>query len=236
MTQAPSDPADDLTPSRRPRGRPKLLTHDRILQVTLAMLSEKGLPSFTMSRLAQRLGTSAMTLYTYFPSRQALLDAAAERIFGGFSPPARDLPWQVAIETWLRSLETLIAEFPVGLKLIKWDGAIAPAWLTVWMPLLHILARAGLEGRDLLVAASWVSRVGLSLLIAKIAEDEEIAAIKQTVSRELTLAAEDRALLTSLTDQAGQQRTATLFEFGVANIVESLGKLVPADAIPQKKR
>lgn len=218
-----------VTPARR--GRPKLLTRERILDATLEMLAENGLAGFAMNRLAQRLGASVMTLYTYFPSREALLDDAAGRIFNGFAPPADDLPWRAAIEAWLRALHSLFDQYPIGLRLIKWDGAITPSWLKVWIPLLRILSRTGLKGRSLLVAASWVGRVGLALLIAKVAEDEEMSAIQRTAARDPTLSVDDRALLAALTDQPDDQRTAALYEFGITNILNGLATLVPADAV-----
>ena len=134
------------SPTPRRRGRPNSLDRDRIVTEALAMLEPEGAAGLTMNGLAQRLGVSAMTLYTYFPSREALLDAAADRVFGAFEPPAADLPWREAIRIWLWALYRLFERYPVGLRLIKWDGALTPSWIGVWMPLLRGLGAAGLSG------------------------------------------------------------------------------------------
>lgn len=54
-------------------GRPRLLTHDEILEAAL----ELGLETLTMNRLAERLNVATPTLYQYFESRKALVRAAA---------------------------------------------------------------------------------------------------------------------------------------------------------------
>lgn len=227
---------EPAAPSRRGRrGRPKLLTHQQIVDATLEMLAEGGLAGFAMNKLARRLGASVMTLYTYFASREALLDATAGRIFSGFEPPADDLPWPKAIEAWLRELYRLFERHPIGLGLIKWDGAITPSWLRVWMPLLRILSRAGLSGRELLVASTWVGRVGLALLMARLTTDDEIAATRRVADRDATLSEADRAMLATLSNQAASGQGDPLYDFGIANIIRGLATLIPVEVAPPTK-
>ena len=54
-------------------GRPRLLTHDEILEGAV----ELGLEGLTMKRLASHLNVGTATLYQYFDSRKTLMRAAA---------------------------------------------------------------------------------------------------------------------------------------------------------------
>lgn len=65
---------------RRRRRRPGALTRERITEVALAMLDERGLAAVTMRALAQQLGVEAMSIYRYFDSRDKLLDAVVAHV------------------------------------------------------------------------------------------------------------------------------------------------------------
>lgn len=54
------------------------LTPDRITAAALDVMDTAGLDALTMRALADRLGVGTMTLYGYFPSRDALLDAVVD--------------------------------------------------------------------------------------------------------------------------------------------------------------
>ncbi|SFR88637.1 TetR/AcrR family transcriptional regulator [Sphingomonas jatrophae] len=224
-----ADPPPTATPKRGRRGRPKLLDPAQIRAATLAMLAEGGLEGFTMNKLAQRLSASVMTLYTYFPSREALLSDAASSIFNSFEAPDETLDWRAATATWLHELRRMFVDHPVGLRLIKWDGAITPSWLKVWMPLLRILTRAGLSGPDLLIAANWTGRVAMALLMARIAAQDEAVAIRHGTGRESDLSGQDRALIETLSGAAQAEQGDRLYAFGVANILDGLTRLIAPD-------
>jgi AcrR family transcriptional regulator len=53
---------------------------DAILQTTAALAFEHGLPSVTMSQIAERTGIGRATLYKYFPDVEAILVAWHERL------------------------------------------------------------------------------------------------------------------------------------------------------------
>lgn len=59
-------------------GRPTTTSREQILQVAVALLAEGGEEALSFRRMADRLGLSAPSIYTYFPSKQALLDALSE--------------------------------------------------------------------------------------------------------------------------------------------------------------
>src|SRR4051794_20687606 len=55
------------------------LTPEGILTAATALVDADGLAELTMRRLGTALRVEAMSLYRYFPSRRALLDALVEQ-------------------------------------------------------------------------------------------------------------------------------------------------------------
>jgi AcrR family transcriptional regulator len=93
----------------RPRASEAKLSRDQILDAALALLVETGLGALTMRALARRLAIDPMAVYHYFPDKDALLAAAAERSFAALRPqmPASD-NWRVRLRALARAyLRTL---------------------------------------------------------------------------------------------------------------------------------
>jgi AcrR family transcriptional regulator len=116
MTEYPSsgDPARSLEllwrtrepPSRGPKPR---LDLDRVVTAAIEVADAEGLGSFSMRRVAERLGVGTMSLYTYVPGKAELLDlmldtAAAEPAPGPHQPECgwRDRVARIAHENWDR--------------------------------------------------------------------------------------------------------------------------------------
>ena len=64
------------------------LTRERIIDVALSLLDSDGLVGLTMRRLAEELGVGTMTLYGYFRTKDALLDALVDST-ARYEPPSR---------------------------------------------------------------------------------------------------------------------------------------------------
>jgi AcrR family transcriptional regulator len=65
--------------------------HDAILDTTWALVTERGLTSVTMSRIAEETGIGRATLYKYFPDVEAILAAWHERHVTGHLEHLADL-------------------------------------------------------------------------------------------------------------------------------------------------
>lgn len=68
-----------VTASTEKRGRRKRLDLEEIVDAALAVLDADGLDAVSFRRLGAELGVSHMTLYTYFDSKEALLNAMVGR-------------------------------------------------------------------------------------------------------------------------------------------------------------
>ena len=90
-------------------GRPRLLTHDEILQAAVDL----GLEGLTMKRLATYLNVGTATLYQYFDSRKTLMRAAAVHSLSDVPwPEDTGQHWSVFARGYVTSMQNLLAENP----------------------------------------------------------------------------------------------------------------------------
>jgi AcrR family transcriptional regulator len=90
-------------PRRGPRPR---LTVEAITRAAIELADAEGLAALSMRRVAERLGTAAMSLYTYVPGKAELLDLMLDAVCAETARP-EEVPggWrgrleQVARENW----------------------------------------------------------------------------------------------------------------------------------------
>ena len=60
---------------------------EKIVAAAIALADEEGLEQLSMRKVAERLGTGAMSLYRYVPSKAELLDLMLDAIHGEDPPP-----------------------------------------------------------------------------------------------------------------------------------------------------
>ncbi len=90
-------------PSRGPKPG---LDVPRIVRAAVELADAEGLPALSMRRLADRLGVSTMSLYTYVPGKAELIDLMMETVLDEQSRPERvEGGWrgrleQIARENW----------------------------------------------------------------------------------------------------------------------------------------
>jgi len=90
-------------------GRPRLLTHEEILEGAIDL----GLEGLTMKRLATHLNVGTATLYQYFDSRKSLMRAAAVHSLSDIAlPEDTGQHWSVLARDYVSSMQALLAENP----------------------------------------------------------------------------------------------------------------------------
>ena len=81
MIRAMGTPAD---PSLRDEQVER--TRERILDAAVTLLADESFAELTVPLVAKRAGVAVRTVYRYFPSRAALIDAVAVLADGRFGP------------------------------------------------------------------------------------------------------------------------------------------------------
>ncbi|WP_067436623.1 TetR/AcrR family transcriptional regulator [Nocardioides jensenii] len=71
------------TPKRK--GPPRSVTVDQVVGAALGLADEHGLAAITMRAVAERVGVSAMSVYTYVPGKPELLDLMVDACYAGMT-------------------------------------------------------------------------------------------------------------------------------------------------------
>ena len=88
-----------------------------LLEATEIVLAERGFAATTTNRIADSAGVSIGTLYHYFPSKEALIEAVVHRmwarelqVLAAHGPALAEGPIDVAVRAIVRDLVALVAE------------------------------------------------------------------------------------------------------------------------------
>ena len=139
-------------PPTLPGGRgpkPKITLAD-VIEGGVAIADADGLASLSMRKVAGRLGVGAMSLYTYVPGRDELVELMVNRVHAELGLPAADLAWRASVEQqvadrwrmyerhpWLLDLN--MARMPIGPHVLerRWSpyGPLPIAHMKAFPPL-----------------------------------------------------------------------------------------------------
>ncbi|HEY5979411.1 MAG TPA: TetR/AcrR family transcriptional regulator C-terminal domain-containing protein [Microlunatus sp.] len=157
-------------PSRGPK--PKIALDD-VITAGVSIADSDGLANLSMRKVATRLGVGAMSLYTYVPGRDELVELMVDRVHAELTLPAADVAWRVSVELqvgerwrmyerhpWLLDLNT--ARMPIGPHVLDADEALYAA-----------VSRAGLRGTDVVSTTNLIIWQLLGAARSQIVETDE---------------------------------------------------------------
>ena len=90
------------------RTRQPKMTRERVLDGALALVDRDGIAGLSMRKLGAELGIEAMTLYYYFPNKEAILDGLIEQIVLQVSTLLIGEPKEWT--SWLRTLAVALRQ------------------------------------------------------------------------------------------------------------------------------
>src|SRR5208283_1982712 len=124
------------------------LNRERIIATAIAIADQHGLAAVSIRRVASQLGSSAMALYHYVPSKRDLLNLMLDATYIEFQFPA------ATIKDWRGALSHLAWESRRCLKRHPWLSLLhtgnpeyGPECIRVLEQLLASLARFGVDIR-----------------------------------------------------------------------------------------
>ncbi|GAB2557450.1 TetR/AcrR family transcriptional regulator [Nocardia heshunensis] len=95
--------------------RPKvpLLSRERIREAALSLIDRDGLAELSMRKLAAELGVQAASLYTHYPTKDAVLDDIAGGIMSRVDTSAFESgDWRIGLTSWARSYRDALVRHP----------------------------------------------------------------------------------------------------------------------------
>ncbi len=135
----------------------KKFTDDQLRAAALAIVDTEGLPALTMRRLAEALGTGAMTLYNYVEDRDGLEALIVGAVMAEARLPAMSGRWADDVRAIATVLWRTVRRHPNVIPLILNRRTDDAATLAAVEALLEAIAGSGRSGFDLLAAFRAVS-------------------------------------------------------------------------------
>ncbi|TCC59434.1 TetR/AcrR family transcriptional regulator [Kribbella pittospori] len=134
------------TPTGRRTGRPRAVTEQAILDAALWQLDGGGADAVSIRGIAAQVGIAPNAVYTYFPSKAAVLRALVERFLGDVNHDRfidRGLPWRDRVEALALELRTLLVAHRGAVQLLLGGPMDGPNALTLRESLSEVLADGG---------------------------------------------------------------------------------------------
>lgn len=143
----------EATPGGDAGGRPgpkPALTLDMIVDAAIAVADEHGMAALSMRAVGERLGRTAMALYTYVPGKGELLDLMYDQVLAEL-PTGYDLgaSWRAAVSAWARDLCELYLRHPWMLQVSQVRPVLGPNEYAMLDTLLGLLRVTGLDREPL---------------------------------------------------------------------------------------
>lgn len=118
------------------------LSEERILDAALEVVDAEG-GDFSMRRLGDRLGVEAMSVYHYFASKDALIDALVERALDRATAQLDGLSWREAVAQYARALRGVLLEHPGIGRLALGRSLLTPHGLQTIERMIELLTASG---------------------------------------------------------------------------------------------
>jgi AcrR family transcriptional regulator len=140
---------------------------DRSAIVTAAqdLLDTQGAETFSMARVADRLGVTTMALYRHVVDRDDLERAVVELVLAelaGLTPDTAD--WQSGVAGWMHALRRCWIAHPWVASMLGTRAELSSSWLAAIDRLAAILFDAGLPPVEAAHEAVLISRTTVGLL------------------------------------------------------------------------
>ncbi|MFD0690129.1 TetR/AcrR family transcriptional regulator [Actinomadura fibrosa] len=147
---------------RRPSGPgPKPgLSVDVIVATAIAVADAEGMAALSMRAVGERLGRTAMALYTYVPGKNELVDLMYDRALAELpaSYPT-ELGWRAAVTSWAEDSWAFYLRHPWMLQVSQARPVLGPNEYGVLETLLGVLSATGLPAPAVRRAVSTLSSV-----------------------------------------------------------------------------
>ncbi|WP_199487676.1 TetR/AcrR family transcriptional regulator [Actinomadura spongiicola] len=226
----------DRPPRRGPKPR---LTAEEIVRTAIALADAEGLDAPSMRRIADELGVSPMSIYTYVPGKAELIDVMVDRVFGELTPASGDT-WRERLEHVARDNWALFHRHPWLLRVTLARPPLGPNTIAKYENELRAVEGVGLTDveMDSVVAlvtgfAESAARVSVNAAEAErrsgISDVEWWNAVAPALDTFVN--EDDYPVATRVGTAAGMEYNSAIspgraFEFGLARILDGIEALI----------
>jgi TetR/AcrR family tetracycline transcriptional repressor len=129
-------------------GRPPRLTSKQVVTAARRIAARHGVERLTMRRLADALGVMPNALYTYFPDKDAILDAVLDDLLGDVKRTQRRSNWRKALASLMSSYRRILLTQPGLIALTVSRPMYGPNALRLREDMLTLLRQGDLDDAD----------------------------------------------------------------------------------------
>ena len=140
-------------PRRGPRPR---LNVDDVIEAAIAIADADGLGAVTIRAVAERLGTSPMSLYTYVPGKAELLDLMLDAIYLAMPRPPFRLHWRARLRAVAEANRNLYARHPWAARISHGRPPLGPGLMAKYEYELAALDGLGLSELEMDAALTFL--------------------------------------------------------------------------------
>ncbi len=133
-------------PKRGPKPR---LTVEDITRAAITLADAEGLEAVSMRRVGEQLGVTAMSLYSYVPSKAELLDLMIDRVYGEMPRTDSDEPWRARLERVARGARAMYLRHPWLLQVATARPVLGPNAIARYEHDLRAVEGVGLSDLDM---------------------------------------------------------------------------------------
>ena len=139
-----SDPADPTRPGPRPG-----LSVEMIVEAGIAVADADGMPGLSMRAVGERLGRTAMALYTYVANKNELVDLMYDRTLGELPTDySGHREWRDALTAWARDTWDFYLRHPWLLQVSQARSVLGPNEFQSVETLVVVLDRLELPAKE----------------------------------------------------------------------------------------
>jgi len=228
------NPAQRIGERRRANGiaRPEL-SAESIVDAALEIVDTSGLDALSMRKLAAQLGVSPMGLYSYFESKDDLLDRMADTVLERLEfPIVPGGDWKAQVRAIMQSLRGLLLSHPGVVRLFITRRVVTRALTRSIDATLGVLRDAGLPHDRLAPAYSALFTFTLGFVVFEIPRTlpEDAEESERHVAERLALMSERRfPHVSDLASELAGMSASTNFDYGLDRLLDGLGQQLIQD-------
>jgi DNA-binding transcriptional regulator YhcF (GntR family) len=213
------------------------LTRDRVVAAAVAIADAEGLAALSMRRVAATLDTATMSLYRHVRNKDQLLLLMTDRVFMKYPLPAPDHDWRSSLEALCRLQWHAYHRHPWVAQYVSMTRPqLIPRAMAHTERAMAVLKTVGLDVNDRLHAAvmlaNYVRGTAVSLEPEALAEQDtgmtnaEWMQTQDELMTKIIASGQFPAFAELSTVAEVQLNLDTLFEFGLARLLDGLAVLI----------
>lgn len=230
-------------PAESSRGPKAALSQSRVVEAAMKVADAEGVEALTMRRVAETLGSTAMSLYRHVPGKSELLDLMVDAAWGETERAPKG-PWREGLEFYARQLWQMYRAHPWILQLPHARRTPGPRTMASFDSALAVVSDLGLSAEEMVAVVTAVGHFvdGVGRTMA-----DRVKAERETgVSEEAWWDGQDALwahftpdrlpMMVHVWNSGGYERPLDEFEFGLARVLDGLAVFIEAEERPAVRR